>query len=153
MKQLQKRPLPAWISRVGLAGLTGLVMTGCASQSPALLPDGGPTTKDVYEQHVAGGYATSVSDVGDHAWQATLQQARPESTWSRSAQQNLDADFQRLPNPELTGYVFPHFTRQGTPVPGYMTRFPLYEKNAYALPGEIPVPRPATTPRLEETHP
>lgn len=139
--------LPAWIS------LIGLVLTGCASQHKALLPDSGPTTLDVYNQHaarpVSGAFpaadaTANVSNIdGDeNRWSATLQQARPESVWSRTTQQALASDFQRIPNPELTGYVFPHLTRQGHPVPGYSTRFYLYEQNAYALPGELPVPAP-----------
>ena len=45
--------------------------------------------------------------------------------------------FPKLPNPELIMHVFPHITRNGTAVPAYTTAFDLYEKNHYALPGEI----------------
>lgn len=147
MKLSQKRTLPALISF--------LVMTGCASDKVQMLPDSGPTTKAVYDQHVAGSNRQQNGIHENAAWHATLQQVRPESDWSRSARQNLDTDFQRIPNPELTGYVFPHLTRQGYPVPGYMTRFPLYEQNAYALPGEVPVPLANTheTQETQETQP
>lgn len=46
--------------------------------------------------------------------------------------------FQRLPNPDLVMYVFPHLARGRYPVPGYYTAFPLYETVEYALPGELP---------------
>ena len=37
-------------------------------------------------------------------------------------------------------FVFPHLAeREGVPVPGYATTFPMYERVEYALPGEIPV--------------
>ncbi len=36
-------------------------------------------------------------------------------------------------------YVFPHLAGpESVPVPGYATRFPLYERVEYALPGEVP---------------
>jgi len=46
--------------------------------------------------------------------------------------------FQRVPNPDLVMYVFPHLARGRYPVPGYYTAFPLYETVEYALPGELP---------------
>ena len=45
--------------------------------------------------------------------------------------------FQRLPNPDLVMYVFPHLTgTDPVPVPGYTTVFPLYQRVQYAMPGE-----------------
>ena len=50
--------------------------------------------------------------------------------------------FPRLPNPSLVMYVFPHLAgAERTPVPGYATTFPLYERVEYALPGEVATPR------------
>lgn len=45
--------------------------------------------------------------------------------------------FPTLKNPFLVMYVFPSLnTEDGTPVPGYWTTFPLYDKVEFALPGE-----------------
>ena len=57
--------------------------------------------------------------------------------YTRDAYTELEARFPRLPNPTLIMYIFPHLSAEGTPVPGYSTMFPLYEKPHYALPGEI----------------
>lgn len=47
------------------------------------------------------------------------------------------SDFQWLPNPTLTLYVFPHLTGAGHPVPGYTTFFKLYTQDHIAAPGEL----------------
>ena len=53
------------------------------------------------------------------------------------ARQGRDAQFRRLPNPDLVMYVFPHPSPEsGYPVPGYSTVLPMYERVEYALPGE-----------------
>lgn len=45
--------------------------------------------------------------------------------------------FLTLKNPFLVMYVFPRLnTEDGTPIPGYWTTFPLYDKIEFALPGE-----------------
>ncbi|MCR6651423.1 MAG: hypothetical protein NVV73_07980 [Cellvibrionaceae bacterium] len=45
--------------------------------------------------------------------------------------------FPKLPNPELFMYVRPHAVgTSGAPIPAYMTRFQMYERDHYALPGE-----------------
>ena len=57
----------------------------------------------------------------------------------RSASDKTDeahADFQWLPNPTMTMYVFKHLTSAGHPVPGYSTFFRLYTQDHIAAPGE-----------------
>jgi conjugative transfer region lipoprotein (TIGR03751 family) len=62
--------------------------------------------------------------------------------YSREAFNELDVTFPRLPNPSLVMYVFPHLAGpERTPVPGYATTFPMYERIEYALPGEVGTPR------------
>ncbi|WP_053085264.1 hypothetical protein [Candidatus Competibacter denitrificans] len=57
------------------------------------------------------------------------------SSGSLAALGALQQDFQRLPNPEIVGYVYPHLSGD-LPVPGYYTAFPLREGLYYARPGE-----------------
>ena len=60
-------------------------------------------------------------------------------SYTRTAQNEIEALFVRLPNPDLILYVFPHLaTEEAIPIPGYSTVFPLYERVIYALPGEVP---------------
>ena len=57
---------------------------------------------------------------------------------SASALKNdISQTFPTLKNPFLVMYVFPHLNPDdGTPIPGYWTTFPLYDKIEFALPGE-----------------
>lgn len=61
--------------------------------------------------------------------------ADAESRSGLEALNDLRRDFQRVPNPDILGYVYPHL-RGELPVPGYYTSFPLRERAHYAEPGE-----------------
>jgi len=54
-----------------------------------------------------------------------------------AARNEVHRQFQRLPNPDLVMYVYPHLAgTDPVPVPGYTTVFPLYQRIQYAMPGE-----------------
>lgn len=60
-----------------------------------------------------------------------------QASYTRTAQNEIYAQFRRLPNPDLVMYVFPHLAgTDPVPVPGYSTVFPLYQRVQYAMPGE-----------------
>ena len=60
------------------------------------------------------------------------------AAYARSAANELEFLFPRLPNPDIYIYVAPHLaTDDRVPVPGYTTAVPLYERVEYALPGEL----------------
>ena len=134
------------ITTFTLALMLGL--SGCASgpSEKDRLPDEGPTTLQVYEQHLGGDLARSLGAPSDPPASTAIatppisgEPIAPLMTVpSRRGHQELVAlqeDFQRLPNPEILGYVYPH--RAGDlPVPGYYTVFPLREGTSYAEPGE-----------------
>jgi conjugative transfer region lipoprotein (TIGR03751 family) len=65
----------------------------------------------------------------------TAQDARKSPYWSPL--EPLRSRFTRVPNPDLVMVVYPHLAKGKYPVPGYVTVFPMYEENLYALPGEI----------------
>ena len=57
--------------------------------------------------------------------------------YARTAANELELLFPRLPNPDLYIYVPAHLaTELRIPVPGYTTAVPLYDRVEYALPGE-----------------
>jgi conjugative transfer region lipoprotein (TIGR03751 family) len=59
------------------------------------------------------------------------------ATYTRTAANEIHRQFHRLPNPDMTLYVFAHLAGSDpVPVPGYTTVFPLYRRVQYALPGE-----------------
>ena len=57
--------------------------------------------------------------------------------YTRTAANELELLFPRLPNPDVYIYVPAHLaTELRVPVPGYTTAVPLYDRVEYALPGE-----------------
>ena len=57
--------------------------------------------------------------------------------YARTAANELELLFPRLPNPDIHIYVPAHLaTELRIPVPGYTTAVPLYDRVEYALPGE-----------------
>ena len=63
--------------------------------------------------------------------------------YARTAANELELLFPRLPNPDIFIYVPAHLaTELRIPVPGYTTAVPLYDRVEYALPGEEAAERP-----------
>ena len=124
------------ISALGLISLAG-----CASTKEAVLPQGGPSMKAIYQEHIqqmnAGDPLSIRQELGNRP---ILTGDSALHGYTRDAANEIDAIFPRLPNPTLVMYVFPHLAGdESVPVPGYATAFPMYERTEYALPGEVPV--------------
>ena len=128
------------LTLISVLSLISLVLSGCASTKEAVLPQDGPSMKEIYEAHV---YEMGARDP------LSIRQAlgdRPILTgeaalhgYTRDAANEIDAIFPRLPNPTLVMYVFPHLAgEESVPVPGYATAFPMYDRTEYALSGEVP---------------
>ena len=118
-------------------GWISLALIGCTSTKESVLPQDGPTMQALYEQHMAELYPPAATTPGG----PPLPQAgiAHYSGFVREAATEIESVFPRLPNPTLVMYVFPHLSGdERTPVPGYVTTFPFYEKVEYALPGEVP---------------
>ena len=124
--------------------LISLLLTGCAGSKETILPQDGPSMREIYDAHVQVTQgespqhrpaATPLRPPGHHV--ADLGGA------ARADYQALSARFMRVPNPSLMMYIFPHLAGvHRVPVPGYSTVFPLYERPEYALPGEHAVDVP-----------
>ena len=54
------------------------------------------------------------------------------SSTTRAQIEDLNRDFQRVPNPEIVGFVYAHMSGD-VPIPGYATVFKLYDKEHYAV--------------------
>ncbi len=133
--------------RLLVGGAILLGMVGCASgpSESERLPDEGPTTRQVYERHMAGeppngeppatGGASSPLSPVLMPGTPIAPSADSETRGGRQALDYLQQDFQRVPNPEILGYVYPHLAGD-LPVPGYYTAFPLRAETPYAEPGE-----------------
>ena len=96
-------------------------LAGCATSKEKLLTHGDRTMMDIWQQEDADMQA------------APAEQMR----YTRTARNEVHRQFQRLPNPDLVMYVYPHLAgTDPVPVPGYTTVFPLYQRIQYAMPGE-----------------
>lgn len=112
-----------------LAISTSTLLSGCSTKQ--VIPDTGEEIIDIYNKHV--GSTKSVNKM----FRELRYDRRNLVSYTRDASNEINLKFPKLPNPELVLYVYPHFTRKGHPVPGYSTVFRMYEKDEYALPGEL----------------
>jgi len=119
------------------------LITGCATNKDKLLTHDDQTMLNIWHNGSAGSSASrqlldarqtlrrplSTQDIQSHATE--------QASYTRNAQNEIYSQFQRLPNPDLVMYVFPHLAGSDpVPVPGYSTVFPLYQRVQYAMPGE-----------------
>ncbi|MXY16912.1 MAG: TIGR03751 family conjugal transfer lipoprotein [Acidobacteria bacterium] len=81
-----------------------------------------------------------------------IDEAAPDAVgYTRTAANELELLFPRLPNPDVYIHVVPHLaTEERVPVPGYTTAVPLYERVEYALPGELAHARRLLEPGSDE---
>lgn len=114
------------------------ISAGCASKD-TVLPQDGPSMQSIYEAHFVGMTAGG-RGAGPGIGVRPVQDGEGDlAGYTRTAYNELEMLFPRLPNPTLVMYVFPHLAGpERVPVPGYATAFPLYERVEYALPGEVP---------------
>jgi len=105
-------------------------LPGCSGTMEAVLPTDGPTMAEIHASQF------QASAVPRHDRRIT-HGGGSLAGYTRQAHNELEHLFPRLPNPTLCGFVFPHISEAGAPVPGYTTCFPMYERTEYALPGEV----------------
>ncbi|WP_072035325.1 TIGR03751 family conjugal transfer lipoprotein [Dickeya fangzhongdai] len=136
---------PRWINPLLLMA-TIAVLNGCTTSKEELLPHNGQTMQDIWHQESGGGSEHEAQ----RQWLDARQSLRRPLTdsngreaqvgqphYTRTAANEIYRQFQRLPNPDLVMYVFPHLAgTDPVPVPGYSTIFPLYQRVQYAMPGE-----------------
>jgi conjugative transfer region lipoprotein (TIGR03751 family) len=124
--------------------LVALAATGCATNKDELLTHTSRTMQDIWRQQTGGGEGgnrqllDARQSLRRPLTQADRQAAQTEQTrYTRTAANEIERQFHRLPNPDLVMYVFPHLAGSDpVPVPGYSTVFPLYQRVRYAMPGE-----------------
>lgn len=113
------------------------VLSGCASKD-SILPVPNDNMKTVYERHM--------QSVGKQKLQQSRSLLRRDmqegdvdlSDYVRTEKNQLQSKFRFLPNPTMYMFVAPHLsTKDKVPVPGYITEFKMWEKDQYAMPGEL----------------
>ncbi len=135
-----------WINLLVLV-IAAAALAGCATHKDDLLPHGGRTMQDIWHQEAGEGGSGQVArrqllDVRQSLRRPLTEadvHAAPtvQTSYTRTAANEIQRQFHRLPNPDLVMYVFPHLAgTDPVPVPGYSTVFPLYQRVQYAMPGE-----------------
>ena len=129
------------------------VLSGCATSKEELLTHSDRTMMDIWQQETGGGGSGTGQVARRQLLDARQSLRRPlteanvradvqaapaeQVRYTRTARNEVYRQFQRLPNPDLGMYVFPHLAgTDPVPVPGYTTVFPLYQRVQYAMPGE-----------------
>jgi len=131
-----------WIKSLMLV-VAAIALAGCATSKDKLMPHGGQTMQDIWQHNADSGNQTTTRQLLDarQSLRRPLMETDLSETaqipYTRTAVNEIYRQFQRLPNPDLIMYVFPHLTgTEAVPVPGYTTVFPLYQRVQYAMPGE-----------------
>lgn len=124
-----------WI-KVVVVTMVVVSVTGCASKLKDVASEDAPTMKEIYEEYTG----TNTAQL-EQRKAILLRRPAMESDDLQVGLpphvERLDHLYPRLPNPDLFMYVRPHAVgRTGAPIPAYLTRFSMYERQPYALPGE-----------------
>ncbi|QHF43013.1 conjugal transfer protein [Pseudomonas sp. S35] len=129
--------------KIGTYLVITLLGAGCSTSKDELLPHGDNNMMDVWNQGSSGSSSTSSRQLLDarqdlrRPLQTNQAEVDENAKFTRTAQNEINSQFKRLPNPDLVMYVFPHLAGSDpAPIPGYTTVFPLYQRIQYAMPGE-----------------
>jgi len=119
--------------------LISSLILSCSSIE-TLVDDSSPTMEQIFQTHTK----TPLNDpVQIHRREQQEKAAEANNPYGYdphflSAKTETDNLFQKLPNPIIYMYVKPHPAGDsGSPVPGYITKFYLYERDHFAQPGEL----------------
>jgi len=136
--------VPRNLIKHGLIACLAMQSLGCASDKEKVLPHGPVTMLDLWEAHTQGASSGRSSPLA--AARAAVKQGpiassqstdRSATNYSRTSENEINAQFKRLPNPDLVMFVFPHLSgSEEVPIPGYSTIFAMHSRVKYALPGE-----------------
>ena len=121
------------ILKIMLTTISISTLTACSSN---VIPHSGPSMEQVYDSYSnEPQHSYSTSSKRKMLPQRLAGQREFKGSVEREA---ADVEFHKLPNPELTMYVYPHFAATDqVPIPGYPTKFSAYEQDHYILRNEI----------------
>lgn len=117
--------------------LISILISACANKD-SIFPTPEHDMKTVYDMHMNG---VGEGKLYDH--RSVLRRPMAEgdvalSDYVRTEKDQLEARFKMIPNPKMYMFVSPHLASQtAVPIPGYLTEFRMWEKDHYAMPGEV----------------
>lgn len=125
------------------------IITGCSSNEQPTkeelyenspIPRSEYTMKEIYESRRSSGVRT---DQKIETSEGRFVNKRP-ATWEETRinpyvlNETSKANFKKLYNPTITIFFMPSLTKEDRmPRPAWMSEFSLYDKDEYALPGEV----------------
>lgn len=125
-----------WTKASFIIGITLGAIPSCSSIEKVVDKDG-PTVEEIYNAYAS---ADEPSKYERRKIELMLRGSNSDQGQFMDAPLTSDRAahlFPELPNPDLYMYVRPHAVgKSGVPIPAYVTRFKLYERDHYALPGE-----------------
>ena len=109
--------------RPGLGLLLAPLWIGACAPAPDL---GSGSSEFALRDH----YREALREAAPRPPVRPLRAAPNADALSRATALQLERDFERLPNPLILLYVFPHLSTDAehSPIPGYVTSFALYER-------------------------
>lgn len=114
-----------------------LLLTGCYTSKDKMFPNDGISMKDIFNGSGTISTNNELLDARSLLRRTVEIPHDLQEPYSRSAINEINSQFQRLPNPDMVMYVYPHLAgSEQAPIPGYSTVFPFYTKVQYAMPGE-----------------
>lgn len=126
------------IQTILITMLISINITACSSMGN-VVPKTGPSMEQVYDWMNQPSFSLPNNIEFYNADQTQkLTNANQENIFPKNlSADSFNQDFNKVPNPELSLYIYPHFAgNEELPIPGYWTTFNAYEKDHYALRSE-----------------
>lgn len=113
------------------------MLTGCASKD-SMIPQPSQDMRSVYNNHMGSVGKGQLIDNRSLVRRPMIDGDVQLSDYVRTEKDQLQSRFKRIPNPTMYMFVAPHLaTSEQAPIPGYLTEFRMWEKDHYAMPGEL----------------
>lgn len=113
------------------------MLSACATKD-AIIPVPEHDMKTVYDRHMQGIGDGQLYDKRSLVRRPMVEGDVALSDYVRTEKTQLEARFKMLPNPTMYMFVAPHLAADTqVPIPGYLTEFKMWERDHYALPGEV----------------
>lgn len=127
-----------------LIGLT-LLLPGCATNITDVTNENALTMQQIYDGDVAESEEDN-NDINEGEEKNKDESVKIKrkindgdvdlTPYTRTAANEINVLFKRLPNPILVGYVYPHLNSDNTPIPGYSIPFRMSNNDYFEMPGE-----------------
>lgn len=117
-----------------------ILQIGCAKHKTGkkLIPESGESISEIYEENTMSSIGRESLEKFSHTHNFGHKVVEMNiEKFIRTEDSELTNQFRKVYNPDVYLYVFPHLSlEEGIPIPGYLTKFSLYSKEYWALPGE-----------------